>query len=140
VISKDDFALAWNDEEVAPDASPRERAALQRTRTVAQLLDDAIPLPFVDYRIGLDPLLGLLPIAGDVITGVIGLYVLVEAALVGTPPARLARMLANLVADIAIGTIPVVGDVFDAVWKANVRNVDLFEEYVTSGDDSPARR
>jgi hypothetical protein len=123
--------LPWNDDEIAPNASPEERAALQRTRTVAQLLDDAIPVPGIDYRIGLDPLIGLLPVSGDIITGLIGLYVVAEAALARAPPALLGRMLLNLALDVGIGTIPIAGDIFDAVWKANVRNVDLFEDYVT---------
>lgn len=121
---------AEGEDDLPANASPEERAALQRTRTVAQLLDDAIPVPGIDYRIGIDPLIGLLPVSGDIVTGVIGLYVVAEAALVRAPPALLARMLFNLVADIAIGTIPIIGNVFDAVWKANVRNVELFEEYV----------
>lgn len=122
--------FAWDDD-LPASASSEERAAIRRTRTVAQLLDDAIPIPGTNYRIGLDPLIGLLPISGDIVTGLIGLYVVAEAALVRAPLALLVRMLVNLALDVVIGAIPVVGDIFDAVWKANVRNVELLEEHVT---------
>lgn len=113
-----------------PDATPRERGAVERTRALATLLDEAVPVPGTGRRVGIDPLVGLLPVAGDLVTGVLGLYVVAEAAYAGAPPALLGRMLLNLGADIAIGTLPVVGDVFDALWKANVRNVDLLESHI----------
>jgi hypothetical protein len=109
--------------------SPRPPPALERTRLVADLLDNAIPIPLTDRRIGLDPLIGLLPVAGDVVTAAVSLYIVAEAALAGVPASVLSRMLLNVFLDVALGSIPLVGDVFDAVWKANVRNVALLERH-----------
>lgn len=119
-----------DEKEMPAHVSPAERAAHERTQSVAQLLDNAIPIPGTDYRIGLDPLIGILPVSGDVVTGVIGLYIVAEAGLVGAPRNVLARMLGNILVDVAIGSIPAVGALFDAAWKANVRNVELFEEHL----------
>jgi hypothetical protein len=117
-----------DDIEIPSDASAKERGALQRTRTVARLLDEAVPVPGTDRRIGLDPLIGLAPVSGDLVAAAIGAYIVVEAAYAGTPPAVLARMVGNIAVDTAVGSVPVVGDLFDAVWKSNVRNVELFAE------------
>lgn len=117
--------------EVIPvDRTERERAALRRSRSVARLLDEAVRVPGTDRRVGLDPMLGLLPLGGDAIGALLSLYVVVEAYRIGAPKGVLVRMLANLVADFLIGIVPVVGDIFDAVWKANTRNVALLEDYV----------
>jgi hypothetical protein len=119
-----------DDDDMPPGISPDERGALERTRTVARLLDEAIPVPGTDYRIGLDPLIGLLPVSGDVVTGAVGLYIVAEAARVGAPRDVLGRMVGNIAIDVAIGSIPAIGDLFDAAWKANVKNVELFEEHL----------
>lgn len=103
--------------------------ALERTRLVAELLDDAIPVPLTDRRIGLDPLIGLLPVAGDAVTAAASLYIVAEAAVAGAPASTLSRMLLNVLLDVTVGSIPVVGDVFDAFWKANRRNVSLLEQH-----------
>jgi hypothetical protein len=128
--SDDGFSPA--DDDLPDNASPAEHAALRRTRTVANLLDEAIRVPGTNYRIGIDPIVGLLPVSGDIVTGLIGLYIVAEAAFVGTPPAVLARMVGNVLADVVVGSIPIVGDAFDAVWKSNVKNVDLFEDHIRS--------
>ena len=123
--------------EMPTGVSPRERAALERTRTVARLLDSAIPVPGTNYRVGLDSIIGLLPVSGDIVTGVIGLYVVAEAGLVGVPRNVLGRMVFNILVDVLIGSVPAIGDLFDAAWKANLKNVDLLEEYLESdGIDS----
>lgn len=119
-----------NEDDVPSDATPAERAALRRTRTVARLLDDAVPIPGTGYRIGLDGIVGLLPVAGDAVTAVVGLYIVAEAVRAGASASVVGRMLGNLLVDTVVGSIPVVGDVFDVVWKANVRNVELFEAHV----------
>lgn len=117
--------------EVIPvDKTERERAALRRSRSVARLLDDAVRVPGTDRRVGLDPMLGLLPLGGDAIGALLSLYVVVEAYRIGVPKRLLARMLGNVLVDFLGGVVPLVGDVFDAAWKANTRNVDLLESYV----------
>ena len=101
-----------------------DRAAVRRMRLVARLLDGAVELPVVG-RVGLDPLVGLLPVAGDAVTAAASLYVVAEAARQGVRPEVLAQMLANVAVDAAAGSVPVAGDLFDAVWRANERNVEL---------------
>jgi len=101
-----------------------DRGAVRRMRRVARLLDGAVDLPVVG-RVGLDPLVGLLPVAGDAAVAAVSLYVVAEAARQGVRPRTLARMLANVAVDVGAGSVPVAGDLFDAVWRANERNVDL---------------
>ena len=101
--------------------------SIERLRTLSNLLDNAIRIPGTNYRIGLDPLVGLLPVVGDVPTTAASAYVVFEAARIGAPRETLARMVVNLAIDAVFGSIPIIGDVFDATWKANARNVTLLE-------------
>lgn len=102
-----------------------DRAAVKRMRFVAKALDDAVRVPGTDYRVGIDPVMGLLPVGGDVAGGVLSLYIVAESARLGVTPATLLRMLANVTLDVAGGSIPYAGDLFDAAWKANKRNFEL---------------
>lgn len=99
---------------------------LERLRFLANLLDTCIMLPG-GYRIGLDPILGLIPGVGDLIGAGISLYIVREAAKLGIPKWVVLRMLANVGTEALIGFIPVLGDVFDAAFKANMRNLRLLE-------------
>jgi hypothetical protein len=120
--------------EVVPvDKTERERAALRRSRSVARLLDDAVRVPGTQRRVGLDAMLGLLPLGGDAIGALLSLYVVVEAYRIDVPRGLLLRMLWNVFVDFVGGIVPIAGDLFDAVWKANVRNVELLESYVEDG-------
>lgn len=103
---------------------------LRRARRVATLLDDAVTIPGLGIRIGLDSIVGLLPVSGDVAAGICSLYIVVEAVRCGVPRTVVARMLFNVAVDTVVGSVPVVGDLFDVFWKANRRNVDLFERAV----------
>ena len=90
------------------------------------LLDSAIPIPGTRLRVGLDPILGLvLPVAGDALAGFVSLGVLFLALQYRVPAPVLGRMVLNVAVDAAVGGIPVLGDAFDFVWKANERNFDL---------------
>ena len=102
-----------------------DQAAVDRMRLVARLLDDAIPIPGTDYRIGIDPLVGAAPGAGDVVTGLISLYIVAESARLGVSYQTLLKMLLNVSLDVGGGSIPVLGTVFDVAWKSNKRNVRL---------------
>jgi hypothetical protein len=104
---------------------------LRRAEFVAALLDDAVTLPVVG-GVGLDPLLGLLPFAGDAGAALCSLYVVFEAWLAGVPRATLARMLLHVGLDWAVGSLPLVGDLFDVAFRANRRNVRLFRRHVGS--------
>ena len=100
-------------------------AAVARMETVATLLDSGIELPAVGVRVGLDPILGLVPVGGDLLAALVSLYVVVEAARAGVSTRTLVRMLFNIAVDAAVGTVPLLGDAFDVLWRANDRNVKL---------------
>ena len=104
------------------DGEPRW---LERLRTLATALDESLRIPGTDFRVGIDPLLGVVPIAGDVAAGVLSLVIVAVAAWKGVSKLTLLRMLANVAIDVVGGAVPVVGDAFDVYWKANVRNVEL---------------
>jgi hypothetical protein len=128
VVSLDD-AL---DEEIATEGlSTSEERALRRVKFVAQLMDDAVTIPGTNKGIGLDSLVGLLPVSGDIVTGAVSLYGVAEAIRAGADRGVVAKMLFNIVVDVGVGSIPVLGDVFDVFWKSNVKNADLFEKHLT---------
>ena len=103
-----------------------EPARLRRIRRFAQLLDRSIVLPG-GYRIGIDPIIGLIPGFGDLIGTALSLYIVYEAARLGISKRILLRMSANVCIEMLVGEIPILGDIFDAVWKANVRNARFVE-------------
>ncbi|WP_435157120.1 DUF4112 domain-containing protein [Haladaptatus sp. DFWS20] len=114
-----------------PDDVPQnKRSSIQRVRTVSNLLDEAICVPGTNFRFGLDPILGLLPVGGDVASAVISLYIVFEGVLMGVPRQTLARMLVNVLIDTFGGSVPILGSLFDAGWKANERNRKLLEKHV----------
>ncbi|SFL11220.1 protein of unknown function [Halogranum rubrum] len=104
-------------------------AALDRARALASLLDDGVELPIVG-KVGLDPALGLLPVSGDIVSGVLSLYIPLEAARLGVPMTKIVKMLGNVGVDVAVGSVPVLGTLFDIFWRANRRNVNLLEEHL----------
>lgn len=113
------------------DISRREAAdASARAKYVGQLLDESITVPGIGYKIGLDPLLGVVPVSGDLVALAAGLYVVFEAYRVGLPLRTLAAMLVLLGVDFLVGSIPVVGTVIDAVLKVNKHNAAMIESYV----------
>jgi hypothetical protein len=98
---------------------------------MATLLDDAIELPVVG-RVGIDPLVGIAPVAGDSVMAICGLYIVLEAYLAGVPRQTLVWMVVNVGLDWAIGSLPVLGTIFDIVYRANQRNVRLMEQALSS--------
>ena len=106
----------------------RKTSTLRRVRRVSYLLDNAIPIPGTGYRIGLDPIIGLLPGGGDVLGTIISSYIVVEAARLGVSRSTLVEMVLNILLETVSGSIPVLGDLVDAAWKANVKNVELLEK------------
>jgi hypothetical protein len=103
---------------------------VNQLRRLSQLLDNAIPIPGTRFRLGIDPILGLIPGGGDSVAGALGAYIIVEAARMGLPRKILSQMVGNIVLDSLAGIVPVVGDVFDVGWKANVRNIALLEKHL----------
>jgi len=102
---------------------------LKRLRQLSQLLDGAIVIPGTKYRIGLDPILGLIPGGGDTISAALSGYIIIEAARMGLPRKALMQMVGNIVIDTVAGSVPVVGDVFDVFSKANLRNMHIVESH-----------
>lgn len=117
-----------------------DRAAIRRMRTVARLFDDAVRVPGTDFSIGIDPILGALPVAGDVVSAGFSLYIVLESARLGVSFKTLLKMLATITVDTTVGSVPVLGTIFDSFWKANQWNVkmaleDLAEEAGGADDE-----
>ena len=106
------------------DHTPRE-GALRRLDTLSYVLDNSIPIPGTRRRFGLDALIGLVPGVGDATGALMSAYIVVQAARLGAPAASLVRMLLNVGIEALVGAIPFAGDLFDAWFKANARNVTL---------------
>lgn len=121
----------------APTA-PAESAYLERARGLARLLDRAVSVPGTRIGFGLDGLLGLIPGVGDAAGGALSLYVLYLAHRAGAPGSVLVRMAGNVALDTVVGGVPLLGDLFDLGFKANLRNIDLLER--SAVDPRSARR
>lgn len=106
-----------------------QRSTVRRLRRLIYLLDDVIRIPGTPVRIGLDPLLDLLPIGGDFLGTAFSIYIIVEAARLGVPRSALGQMVWNIIFDTLIGAVPVLGVLGDAAWKANSKNLALMEEH-----------
>ena len=105
-------------------------SSLARARAVGDLLDNALRIPGTNLRVGLDPLVGLIPGFGDLLGGLASAYIIIEAARAGAPASVLLRMLGNVGIDSVLGALPVAGDLFDVAWKSNARNVRLLEQHL----------
>jgi hypothetical protein len=104
--------------------------AVARMEALARLMDGAFVLPGTNIRLGLDAIVGLVPVAGDVISGIISSYLIWEARQLGAPKWLIARMMANTLLDTTIGAIPVVGDAFDIFFRANMKNMALLRRHM----------
>jgi hypothetical protein len=128
-------------EKAAIQASDESR--LDRLDKLTRLLDTAFPIPGTRYRIGLDGLLGLIPGVGDTIGAAFSAYIVLEAARLGVPKGILLRMIGNLAVETVVGIVPILGDIFDIAWKANVRNLALLREHrveVSRRDERSSRQ
>jgi|SRR5690625_2431499 len=96
---------------------------------LAEWLDSRFTIPGTNIRFGLDPIISLIPGAGDWIAGMISTYFILLGVRADLPPSVLLRMGFNILLDVGIGTIPLLGDLFDVGWKANKRNAGLLERY-----------
>ena len=100
---------------------------------LSQWMDAVFRIPGLGWRFGLDALLGLVPWVGDTATSLVSLYILAAAARYRVPRITLIRMALNIILDVTVGALPVVGDLFDVWWKSNVRNVALLERHAELG-------
>jgi hypothetical protein len=89
------------------------------------VLDSAVRIPGTDVRVGLDALIGLVPVVGDLVTKAVSGYMILEARRLGVSRWTIARMAANTTLDTVVGMVPVVGDAFDVMYRANAKNVAL---------------
>jgi hypothetical protein len=122
---------------------PKEHArpSVHRLDQLANLLDDRFRVPGTRWRFGLDGLLGLVPGAGDAITAVLSGYIVWSAWRIGVSKGAWARMAGNMLLDLVIGAVPVLGDLFDFGWKANRRNLRILREDLRSQPgQTPTRR
>jgi hypothetical protein len=105
-------------------------AVRERLRWLAWLLDSSIPVPGTRFTVGVDALIGLFPIVGDLIGAALSSVILAEAARLGVARSVLLRMALNVGIEGLVGIVPFAGDVFDAAFKANQRNVRLLEQWL----------
>jgi hypothetical protein len=111
-------------------ASESRMARLTRLRRLSFFLDNSIEIPLLRFRIGLDPLIGLIPGGGDIAGMILSSIIVMEAAQLGANRSVLVQMAGNILLETIVGTVPMAGDVFDAAWKANARNVKLLESHL----------
>jgi hypothetical protein len=122
-------------------AQPRSRAdRIARIDALATLLDSAFILPGINVRFGFDALIGLVPGIGDAITTAMSLYIVHEARQLGAPRHLIVRMLGNVLLDGLVGAVPLVGDAFDVLWRANRRNVRLLQDWLARAESRQVSR
>ena len=115
--------FAWSD----------SAARLARLRWLAWMIDGVFSLPGTKFRFGLNSIIGLLPVGGDAVLGVLSLYIIYEAARLGLPRHKLLRMIANVGVEVIGGSVPILGDLFDVALKANLRNLRIIEDHLRAG-------
>ncbi len=109
---------------------------LQKIRKIAKLLDTAIGIPGTKIRFGLDPILGLIPGGGDLISAGISAYMIYLATRFGLERAEIFKMIKNVAIETAVGSVPLAGDIFDAYFKANMRNLEILEKHIDKNEAS----
>src|SRR5262245_28196715 len=114
--------------------------SVARLEALAKLMDGAFMLPGTNIRMGVDALIGLVPVAGDMISGLISSYLIWEARQLGAPRWLVARMVVNTLIDTTIGAIPIVGDAFDIMFRANMKNMALLRRYMEKRGLTPPAR
>lgn len=113
-----------------PVSREEKQAALARLDRFSRMADNAIGIPFTRFRIGFEPIIGLIPVLGDFAGLIMSCYVLLEAQRAGASTRVKRQMVRNMAIDFFGGLIPVIGDAFDFAWKANARNTRLLHEYL----------
>lgn len=113
---------------LAGDLSDRERLA--RLEALATLMDAALVIPGTNVRVGFDALIGLVPGIGDLVSAAVSGFILLEARRLGAPRWLLARMAGNIAVDAIGGAVPLVGDLFDVAFRANLKNVRLLRSHL----------
>jgi hypothetical protein len=125
-INPQDFDRAMSQLPIGRDAASVRR----RVEAMEGLLERAFPLPGTSRRIGLDSILGLVPVLGDVITAAMGAWLIWEAKNLGMSRFHLARMTGNVAFDTAIGFVPLLGDAVDFLFRSNTRNLRIVKRWL----------
>lgn len=110
-----------------------DRTRILFARFLADLLDQRFTIPGTSIRIGLDPILGLIPGIGDALANIAGSAILLIATQFNVPKIVLIRMGLNVAGNALIGAIPIIGDIFSIWFRSNARNADLLERYAATG-------
>jgi hypothetical protein len=97
---------------------------------IAEYLDSMYEVPYFGWKIGWDGILGIIPGAGDLLTNIFSFYIVYKAAMLGCSPTVILRMGINILIDNFLDAIPIVGNIFDFMWKSNIKNVDLLDRYL----------
>jgi hypothetical protein len=121
---------------VGASRAERFRAAEQRIGRVTRVLDELVGVPGTPIKVGRDPVIGLIPVVGDAVAAGVGAWVIAEAARFGIPRLVLGRMVLNLLLDLGVGAIPILGDVYDLFFRSNSRNLALFRRHALDPDAS----
>ena len=102
----------------------------RRIEALEALLERVVVAPGINRPLGLDAIIGLVPVAGDLVAGAMGLYLVWEARNLGMPKWKLARMMANIGFDTLVGAVPVAGDLFDFLFRSNSRNLRIIRKHL----------
>ena len=102
----------------------------QRIEALEMLLERSFRIPGINYPIGLDAIIGLIPVLGEIVTTAMGAYIIWEARNLGLPRWKIWRMVGNTAFDTAIGAVPVIGDAADLVFRSNTRNLRIIKKHL----------
>lgn len=131
-LGRRDGSLGSGAEELGRPLETREKH-LAEIQELAHLLDDSIRIPIINYRIGLDALVGLVPVVGDFTAFGLASWIIYRAARMGAPKELIAKMVLNSAADTLVGSVPGLGTIVDFVWKSNSRNLRMLERFLAKG-------
>ena len=129
--------MTWSATSSSFDAPLSHAARLKRIKRIAWAVDAAFRVPGTRFRFGLNSVLGLTPAAGDALLAGISLYIVNEARKLGLPRDKVARMLANVGIEAVGGSVPILGNLFDVGFKANLRNIAIIEEHLARSARDP---
>ncbi len=113
-----------------PAMSKDPHAVRQRVEALEQLMERSFHIPGTKVPIGLDSIVGLVPVLGDIVTAAMGAYMVWEARNLGMSKWQLIRMAANVGVDTALGAVPLAGDLFDFIWRSNTKNLRIIKKHL----------
>jgi hypothetical protein len=111
-------------------ADAEMQAAVARIEAVARLMDDMFEIPGTKVRVGIDAIIGLVPVVGDLVSQVVSSYIIWEARQLGVSGFTMSRMIANTAIDTVVGLVPFAGDAFDVAFRANRKNLALLQRHL----------